>query len=445
MDNKDFKSSHYNIIVKNNDKNSICFNTKLDSFCILPNHLADILKSDVHELAQKFPKPFESLYERGFIIDRDKDEFAELKKEHSEALKSANTFKLTILPSLDCNLKCWYCFENHIAGSHLTKEVADSIRRFVKKLFNDQPDLNHLEVELFGGEPLLYFKEELYPLLKDIKDHIDDLGKSVSFFFVTNAVCITEDIIPLLKELNASFQISIDGFKDRHDKIKYIPETGEGTYDRMIRTIYSLTENIDNTYINLRINYDDETLGHMPELMDDLRNVDRKKIGIHLERVWQTGKGGDNKNDILKGLINRWMANGFTVSYMNLGRRGYSCKASSENQAVIACDGAVYKCSGRDFTENHRDGTLLSDGTIEWKNEKLKQRLDIVTFENDMCRECIFLPLCWGPCCQKQMEADNGDLSRYCQKRNMELKISDYVLHRVNSAIIRERNFKATE
>ena len=36
---------------------------------------------------------------------------------------------------------------------------------------------------------------------------------------------------------------------------------------------------------------------------------------------------------------------------------------------IVSCDGAVYKCSERDFTEEHRDGQLMPDGTIKWKEE----------------------------------------------------------------------------
>ncbi|MCM1441048.1 MAG: radical SAM protein, partial [Roseburia sp.] len=395
------KGSKYNILVKNKTKNTICYNTRLDSFCVFSNDDAELLKTDITQLAEKSPKVYESLVKVGFIVDDDCDELTLMTKEYDQAINDPSTFYLTLLPSLDCNLRCWYCFEKHVKGSHLTPVISDAILAMVKAKLKDEK-LRQLNVELFGGEPLLYFESELYPLLKAIKDAAIEAGKWVSFFFVTNAVCINDGNIPLFDELNASFQISIDGSKERHDKVKFIPETNEGTYDSMIKTVYALTERLENVYINLRINYDDETLPLMPELIEQLDSVDRNKIGVHLERVWQTG-GNPFDNEELKMLINLWMSNGFNVSYMNLGRRSFSCKASARNQAVISWDGAVYKCSGRDFTESHQDGRLMPDGEIKWNGDKLKQRLEIVTYDNPMCRECKFLPLCWGPCCQKQM------------------------------------------
>lgn len=430
------KTSYYNIYVKNKTKNVICFNTKLDSFCLLSNEDAELLKSDVQQLAQHSPNIYQAMVNKGFIIADEQDEYNDLCKEYDMTINNNRMYNLTILPSLDCNLRCWYCYEKHIKDSHLTKETSASILKFVENIFKENPELDHLNVDMFGGEPLLFFETELYPLLKSIKEHVESLEKTVSFFFVTNAVCISTKNIPLFEDLKASFQISIDGYKDRHDKVKYIPETNAGTYDQVIQTIHELTARENNIYINLRINYDDETLPHMQDLINDLQEIDRHKIGVHLERVWQTGNFAHYDNEELKSIINSWMLNGFNVSYMNLSRRSYSCKASMKNQTIISYDGSTYKCTGRDFTPNHQDGTLGTNGKIHWDESKLATRLNIKTYDNHMCRTCKLLPLCWGPCCQKQMESAENDLARYCQKQTMEMSIADYIRYRFNNEYI---------
>lgn len=178
----------------------------------------------------------------------------------------------------------------------------------------------------------------------------------------------------------------------------------------------------------------------MPELIEQLGDIDRNKIGVHLERVWQTERSLHG-NEELQAIIHQWLANGFKVSYMNMGRRSFSCKASAKNQVVISWDGAVYKCSGRDFTDSQKEGQLMPDGTIKWDEDKLKKRLDIVTWDNPMCRECKFLPLCWGPCCQKQLETSDSNLARYCQKRIMEMSITDFVKYLFNNTCINPANY----
>lgn len=430
------KSSKYLCFAKT-PKGRIGYCTMNESFVYLKeSEYNKIFETTTYGQSEENNETYKKLIEAGFLVPDDKDEFAQLEEEYQKEITSSSVYDLTLLPTLDCNLRCWYCFEKHIVGSRLSEEIQTKIINHVKYVFEKKSSLSHLSVELFGGEPLLYFKEELYPLLLKIKTYVESIGKSVSFFFVTNAVCITEEEIPLFKTLGANFQISIDGYKEKHDKIKFVPgKQRNGTYDQVIRTIYQLTEQIENVFINLRVNYDDETLLHIDELMKDLIKVNRNKIRIHLERVWQTGKNLNPNNILLKNKINLFILNGFNVSYMNLSRRSYSCKSSKENQATISYDGTVYKCTGRDFNDALAEGRLEDNGSILWNEEKLNKRLAIHTFDNPQCRECKFLPLCWGPCNQKQLEngSEKEVIDRFCQLKLMELSLDDYVCYRFNN------------
>lgn len=112
------------------------------------------------------------------------------------------------------------------------------------------------------------------------------------------------------------------------------------------------------------------------------------------------------------------------------------------NQSIISFDGAVYKCSGRDFTKDLQEGTLSEDGYINWDVNKLNKRLSLKTHDNERCIKCKMLPLCWGPCCQKQLEGK--DSKSACQLNIMEISLSDYVLFMFNSSII-ENNIKQHE
>lgn len=393
------------------------------------------------DLESLYPIQYHQLIDNGFLVTDDINEFAKLQKEYEGQIKDSNDYELTLLPSLDCNLRCWYCYEKHIIGSHMPQIIRDSILQHVNRIFENF-NISNLKITMFGGEPLLYFNEELYPLLMQIKHSVEDRGKNVSFFFVTNAVCIDDASIPLFKELNSNFQISIDGYKEKHDKVKCIPGSSTGTYDQVIKTIHKLTERIDNVYINLRLNYDDKTLLQIEQLVKDLITVDRKKIGIHLERVWQTSGSLNPNNTLLKNAINLLLINKFNVSYMNLFRKKLSCHSSMENQSVISYDGKVYKCTGRDFTDAFSEGVLQEDGSIWWNQEKLDQRMQICTYDNEWCRACKFLPLCWGPCNQKLLESGvtEKSISRFCQLNLMEMPLDDYICFRFNNEIQWRRN-----
>ncbi|MDR0537493.1 MAG: radical SAM protein [Tannerellaceae bacterium] len=383
---------------------------------------------------------FDALRENGVIVDDDVDEYAVLAGNYDRAVSAeSEVYDLTLLPSLDCNLRCWYCFETHVVGSRMDASVREAVFRHVE-LVCRRDHIKYIRVELFGGEPLLYFREELYPLLRRIKDLAASRDKEASFFFVTNGVCITDEMIPLFAELNAGFQISIDGYREKHNAVKKIPGSDEDVYGRVIRSIHRLAESY-GTYINLRINYDDQTLHHIEDVIRDIIDINPQRLGIHLERVWQTARDGGRRYDMSRVLA-FIMANGFTVSYMNLHRKHVSCKASNANQAVISFNGDVYKCSGRDFSEKHREGRLEADGRIEWERAKLDRRMGIRTFDNALCRGCNLLPLCCGPCCQKQIDSP-GEYERYCQKRLMEISLEDYLIYQFKNEILRRKIYES--
>ena len=431
------KISEYNIYVPVSSQ-VICFNTLQETFALLPISLYEqLVEGKINDIKES---NLSLLKENGCIVDDDTNELDLLKKEYDWAVSENNSvYSLTLLPSLDCNLRCWYCFERHIKGSHMTSLVQENIVKYISEILGRET-IQHLDVELFGGEPLLYFEEELYPLLLKIKEMAINMGKTTSFFFVTNATCIKHHHIPLFKELEAKFQISIDGYKNKHNEVKYDFNTKEPTYEKVLNIIHELCNSYELCYINLRINYDNETLQYIPEVIKDIADIDRRKLGIHLERVWQT-KRNESSGDTLKEIIKLILGNGFTVSFTNFFRKSYSCKTSKHNQSIISYDGKVYKCSGRNFTNDLQEGILLPNGKIEWEKQKLEKRLNLNTYTNNQCLSCKLLPLCWGPCAQKQLEYP-GNIKRFCQLESMEISLEDYVFFTFNNQILRNKIYE---
>lgn len=423
------KQSYYNLYAES-AKGMVCYNTITENIGLMPLKVFNSLSED--DFSSINPDIIENLKELKFILPNEVNEFEELTNEYQDSLNE-KIFYLTLLPSLDCNVRCWYCFEKLKPGSRLGKDTPIAILNYVKNIFQNS-DIEYLRIELFGGEPLLYFEEEVFPLLKDIEHYVRSISKKISIFIVTNALCIENHMFPLFKSINAKFQISIDGYRDRHNKVKRLSNKKIETYQKVIETIINLTEYYD-TYINLRINFDDETLIKLPEIITDLNKVNRKKIVIHLERIWQT-RASKGLNKDLSNVILSFQANGFKISYMNFFRRSHSCKVSKPNQAVINYNKMVYKCIGRDFTDDRQEGVLNMNGEVSWNKDVLNKRLSICTYNNNLCKQCKFLPLCWGPCCQKQLE-DPINILKYCQLEYMEIPIDEYVMLKFNDALIR--------
>ncbi len=338
------KTSKYNFIFKFED-GWYAYNSLSDRFIMLSSAVSEALQKN--ELSHIEQKGLENLKEGKFILPQALDETQYVISNHEKALRKT-TYHLTLMPTLDCNVSCWYCFEKRVDHSRMNKVIQDAVVKHIENVFQTKPETEKLLVELFGGEPLLHFEEDVFPLLTQIKNLAEKKGKSLLLLFATNGLCLNERIIHMLQPFQSSFQISIDGYKRKHDSIKKIRGQKEvSSYDTVMKNIALLLAGISHTRINLRINYDNNTLKHIGEVVDSIRDLPRNRIQIHLERVWQTQSDIPADNSRFKEAMELFHTQGFKVTYLNFFTRGYSCKASRKDQVAISYNGSVYKCTGR--------------------------------------------------------------------------------------------------
>ena len=282
---------------------------------------------------------------------------------------------------------------------------------------------------------MLYFDEIVFPLASKIKNLIESAGKQFVSFFVTNASLINNQTIDKLVTLNPRLQITLDGVKEKHDKVRVWKKNNAPTYDTIIEAIKKLTnrEELANFAITLRINYDNDTLNNLYGLLEDLANVNKTKLHVHFERVWQTVDSvkKEQRELLLKALI-EFTEKGFIVNQGSFRQKNYSCPAESYNYAIINHDGSVHKCNGRTLTKKSACGKITLTGHIEWDNNKIAKRIGLATFENSYCTKCKMLPLCMGPCSQKLMEMGGFD-KQICSMRSVDTSLNDYILQEFRS------------
>lgn len=428
-------SSYAFFVPKNN--NVICYNTFTDSMILISEKAyEDFRRKGLSSFENDYPKVFKTFFENGFIVDDDVDELKLIKEEHDEVVNNSKLYHLVVLPTIDCNLRCWYCFETHVRG-RISKEVRNNIVQHIKNKI-DRNEINGIVLDFFGGEPLLNFNEDAYPLAKELQHIMQECGFEFSSFFTTNGTLIDENIIHKLSEIDPYFQITIDGCRERHNKIRFYKKNSKGSYDDIIRSIHLINTYIPEARMNIRINYDNQTLNKIEEVLNDLIDIDRKRVTIHFERVWQVAIEKGNKK--LIDLINLFSLNGFHVTYLNWRRCSCSCKADKWNEAAINYDGTVYKCTGRDFSADNVEGVLTKDGEIQWKSGVLENRLGRATYDNEKCLACKMLPVCMGPCSQKLLELkDKEDISGVCMFNALEMEFDEYVELLYNNRVLCER------
>jgi uncharacterized protein len=87
-------------------------------------------------------------------------------------------------------------------------------------------------------------------------------------------------------------------------------------------------------------------------------------------------------------------------------------------------------------------GELLDDGSVKWDEKRLSKLYDKPTFDNPMCLDCIYLPVCWGPCPQKIVETSADKLQDICNLKYAERPMNDKIIDLYETSLknIKQKN-----
>mgnify|MGYP002656769641 CR=1 FL=1 len=422
------KKSIYNICVKK-ENGAFIYNSFNNVYVAISLKLCKDFESlELDAFAHTYPNAFQQFKEVGMIIPENMDELALIRYKNKKATFASRELRIVVYPTQDCNLKCWYCYENHVPNTRLTKEISERIEKFVSKEI-ERNSFDKLHVTFFGGEPLTDFNTIAYPLCKALKNKVEGVGKEFTCFFVTNGSLIKEDTIEKLKKIQPNLQITIDGNKEQHDKVRIWKDKDKPTFEHIMWAIHKLTAEIDKKYfITLRINYDNNTLLGADDILDQIKNIDPTKIFIHFERVWQTMN--DVSKDQIKLLLNtmeKFIKAGFVVNQGAFRGLPYSCPSEMNNFVVINYDGTIHKCNGRTLTAKTKYGILSDDGILELNESLVAKRIGKSTFEQQECLKCKMLPMCMGPCSQKLLEHGGKWTKEICTLNSIDTSLSDYL------------------
>lgn len=150
----------------------------------------------------------------------------------------------------DCNLACKYCFaeegEYHGDRSLMSYEVGKKALDF---LIANSGNRVNLEVDFFGGEPLMNFQ-----VVKDLvaygRSQEKEHNKKFRFTLTTNGMLLTDEIMEFANKEMANVVLSVDGRKEVHDFMRPT-RNGKGSYDLIIDKFIKMAElrNQTNYYV----------------------------------------------------------------------------------------------------------------------------------------------------------------------------------------------------
>lgn len=436
------KWSKYNEIIENPNDNEIfyIFNSLHVKYFTLDIALKDLIiagKDDTAVIADFHPELYEYLQLERFIISDDVDEVAECVRKINSKFASDENLRITINPTLDCNLKCWYCYESHVKGSCMNRRTIDALVKYVE-LQASSDTLKRIQLSFFGGEPLLKYVQVVKPIIEQCCEICRRNNKQFSLGFTTNGVCLTQKVVDELIELapEVSLQVAFDGNRKIHDSIKYFAN-GKGCYDVVKQQlIYAIEKGVK---VTIRCNYTLANFDSFRDLIDDFKeynNLPNVRFSFH--KVWQEPESEElfAKRETLKQEIMTADIESNINSY--LGDNLKPCYADFDNHIVVNYNGDIYKCTARDFKPEHRLGYLDDSGKVVYNTTTAKWEDRRITKQ---CLTCKLLPIC-TICFQQRSESIDGSCPNPQTYENATINIVKY-FYDIVALKERTRNQKA--
>ena len=351
----------------------------------------------------------EALSEIQYLIDN--------KMLYTEEIKYENKIKPVIKAMClnmthDCNLRCEYCFASQ--GTYNGEKAFLSFETGKKAfdyLVKSSGNRRNLEVDFFGGEPLMNF-DTIKKLVDYGRSLEKEYNKHFRFTVTTNGVLLNEEKINYINENMDNVVLSIDGRKETNDRMRKTIN-GKGSYDLIIDNYKKFIVKRGNkdyfvrgTYTSNNLDFCEDII-HMRESGFDKISVEPvvakpdEKYALKEEHVEILKKeyeklaeyfiqSNNDKNKRFQFFHFNIELDGGPCIY----KRSIGCGAGTEYVAVTPA-GELYPCHQFIGTEefiigNVDEGIINQDVVDKFKNVSVNDK--------PVCRNCWAKYFCSGGC-----------------------------------------------
>ena len=363
-------------------RRTLLFNAAGEQIFVLEPELAELMTRHAGQpdaLRDVHPTFYEQLCRTQCLVSDDADEAEDLVARWKAQDDDPSHFGITVNPTLACNLRCWYCYEEHRAGTVISDATREAICRLIAARTADER-LRSLNVSFFGGEPLLSFRKAVLPILQYAAEAC--APRQVRFYsnFTTNGVLLTDEVLEALDALPlakpATFQITFDGNRNWHDNVRY-GANRESTYDVILSHVEAALRRGHEVFV--RFNY---TFDNILTFLDTLGDFNARHLAdyggllsVKFEHVWQDGGNQEQVRPYMRQVRDAFKEAGFRVGTDDIHYR-HVCYADTPQHLVINYNGDIFKCTARDFVSAQREGVLHDDGSVKL-NDVYERRMGV--------------------------------------------------------------------
>ncbi len=340
-----------------------------------------------------------------------------------------------------CNFACKYCFAKQ--GNYGEKNGLmsfDIAKRSIDFLYENSPGRKHLEVDFFGGEPLLDF-DVVKRTISYAREKYPD--KEWRFTLTTNGSLLTEDMEKFFYDNDVSLVLSLDGNKETNDMFRIFPD-GRGTFDYILPKINMVAEHRkDSGGYYVRGTYTKKTLNISKTVMDlhsfgfkyiSLEPVVTKdrEINISYEDLPKLRKEYEKlaKEYVESQKESEWHFFHFNVDLEAgpcIQKRIHGCGAGVEYLAVSP-SGDIYPCHQFDGIKEMKLGDVWNG--ITNKNLVERFRKANFLFNKSECANCWARFYCSGGCLANNYNMTGDIFKPYdigCETQKMRIEAALYV------------------
>ena len=209
-----------------------------DMISMFENHDRD---SVIGEICRKYPDvPEDEIWECYDQIAQLKEDGKLFVKDSFEPMAGALKAKTSgVIKALclhiahTCNLNCSYCFASqgkyHGERALMSFEVG---KRALDFLIENSGSRRNLEVDFFGGEPLMNF-DVVKRLVEYARSIEKEKNKNFRFTLTTNGVLVDDDVIDFANREMSNVVLSLDGRREVHDRYR-VDYAGNGSWDKIV-------------------------------------------------------------------------------------------------------------------------------------------------------------------------------------------------------------------
>lgn len=388
-----------------------------------PDRIENIVKmlSGIYgekEITEAFSE-IEGLVGQGLLYSSDgyMDKVLSEKREH-------HTKALCLNIAHDCNIRCGYCFAStgdyHGGRKLMPFSVASGAIDF---LLETSGSRKRLEVDFFGGEPLMNFDVVRETVLY-AREREKEYGKRIGFTMTTNGTLLTKEIEEFINENMDNIVLSIDGRKQVNDRMRKFTD-GTGTYDGIMPKLKSFVASRGDKSYYIRGTF---TANNLDFTNDVLHLADQGFREISIEPVVaEKEKGYSLKEEHLPVIYREYeklaekyieyaeSGKGFRYYHFLMDLDGGPCvykRVSSCGSGVeyfaVTPEGELYPCHQFVGRQEYLMGDIWKGVVKQELREEFSQN---TVYHKDKCRECWARFYCSGGC-QANAASFNNDLKK---------------------------------